>query len=90
MKFYNERAKKVYGGLTFTISDFDVRDSKYLGPKMQVVAHSTDGNVYYMPTSFCRYVYNNGIVLNSLIGMQAHIIERETVNGRVGLYVEVD
>lgn len=88
MKFYNERAKKVYPGLTFVVSGFDLRESRYLGPVKQIVTHTSDGESYYMPASFCRFVDANKIELETLIGEHMTIIERETVNGRVGLYVE--
>lgn len=88
MKYYNERAKKVYPGLSFTIVGFDLRDSKFLAPVKQVVAHADDGNSYYMPSSFCRFVSSQGFDLNDLIGVRMEIKERETVNGRTGLYVE--
>lgn len=90
MKYYNERAEQVHPGMSFTVDDVQLRDSKFLGPKMQVVVHTTEGNTYYMPSSFCRFVANNDIDLNTLIGRQLTIIERETVNGRLGLYVEGD
>ena len=88
MKFYNERAKKVYPGLSFTMAGFDLRDSKFLSPVKQVVAYTGDGDAYYMPASFCRFVASNGVDLDALLGETFEIIERETINGRVGLYVE--
>lgn len=88
MKFYNERAKKVYPGLTFTVSGYDLRESRYFAPVKQIVAHTSSGESYYMPASFCRYVDANKIDLETLIGKRMTIIERETTNGRVGRYVE--
>lgn len=88
MKFYNERAKKVYPGLSFTMVGFELRDSKFLAPVKQVVAHADDGNSYYMPSSFCRFVSSHGVELDTLIGVRMEISERETTNGRTGLYVE--
>lgn len=88
MKFYNERAKKVYPGLSFTMVGFDLRDSKFLRPVKQVVAYTDDGEAYYMPASFCRFVASHGVDLDALNGVSFEIIERETVNGRMGLYVE--
>lgn len=88
MKYYNERAKKVYPGLSFKASSFDLRASRYLDPIKQVVAHTSEGESYYMPSSFCRYVASNNIDLDCLIGGHLRIVERETANGRVGLYVE--
>ena len=88
MKFYNERAKKVFPGLTFSVSGFDVRESRYLCPVKQVVIHTSEGESYYMPASFCRFVDANKIDLETLVGERMTIIERETANGRVGLYVE--
>lgn len=88
MKFYNERAKKVYPGLKFTMIGFELRDSKFLNPVKQVVVHSEDGESYYMPASFCRFVDAHALDLDKLIGARFEIIERETVNGRTGLYVE--
>lgn len=90
MKYYNERAKKVYPGLSFTMFGFELRDSKFLKPVKQVVAYAEDGESYYMPSSFCRYVETNGVNLDSLIGTTFKIVEHETDNGRVGLYVEGD
>lgn len=88
MKFYNERAKKCYPGLTFTMEGFEFRDSKFLSPIKQVVAYTDDGEAYYMPASFCRFVASHSVDLDALIGASFEIVERETVNGRVGLYVE--
>lgn len=88
MKFYNERAKKVYPGLTFTVSWFDERESRYLKPVKQIVVHTPAGESYYMPASFCRFVDSTKLDLEALIGERLTIIERETANGRVGLYVE--
>ena len=88
MKFYNERAKKVYPGLTFVVSGFDIRDSRYLDPVKQIVMHTYDGESYYMPASFCRFVDANKIDLETLIDERVTIIELETLNGRRGLYVE--
>lgn len=88
MKFYNERAKKCYPGLSFTMTGFELRDSKFLTPVKQVVAYADDGEAYYMPASFCRYVASHGVDLDDLIGAQFEVVERETINGRAGLYVE--
>lgn len=88
MKFYNERAKKVYPGLSFTMVGFELRDSKFLEPVKQVVAHADNGNSYYMPSSFCRFVSSRGVDLDELIGVRMEIGEREIANGRTGLYVE--
>lgn len=88
MKYYNERAKKVYSGLSFKPSSFELRTSRFLEPIKQIVTHTAEGELYYMPASFCRYVASNNIDLDSLIGVHLHIVERETANGRVGLYVE--
>lgn len=88
MKFYNEKAKKVYPGLTFTMVGFELRESRFLTPVKQIVAHADDGESYYMPASFCRFVDANKIDLETLVGERMTIIERETANGRVGLYVE--
>lgn len=88
MKFYNERAKKVYPGLSFKAVGFELRESRFLEPVKQVVTHTVGGESYYMPASFCRYVASNNIDLDCLIGERLHIVERETVNGRTGLYVE--
>lgn len=88
MKFYNERAKKVYPGLSFVMVGFELRESKFLKPVKQVVAHADDGESYYMPASFCRFVSTNDVDLEKLVGASFEIVERETVNGRTGLYVE--
>ena len=88
MKFYNEPAMKVSPGVSFVASSFELRTSRYLEPIKQVVAHTTHGETYYMPASFCRYVANNNIDLDSLVGTRMHVFERETRNGRTGLYVE--
>lgn len=88
MKFYNERAKKCYPGLSFTFSGFELRDSKFLSPIKQVVAYTEGGEAYYMPASFCRFVSAHGVDLDSLVGVRFEISERETFNGRAGLYVE--
>lgn len=88
MKFYNERAKKAYPGLAFTAVGFELRESKFLHPIKQVVAHTDSGESYYMPASFCRYVATNGVDLDDLTGVRFEIIERETANGRTGLYAE--
>ena len=88
MKFYNERAKKVYPGLSFTMVGFHMSESRFLTPVKQVVAHSSAGESYYMPASFCRFVDENNFDLEKLLGKTMTIIERETVNGRTGLYVE--
>lgn len=88
MKFYYKRAMKVSPGVSFVVSSFDLRTSRYLEPIKQVVAHTTHGESYYMPGSFCRYVATNNIDLDSLIGKRLHVYERETSNGRMGLYVE--
>lgn len=90
MKFYNERAKKMYPGLKFTAVGFELRESKFLTPVKQVVAHSEDGESYYMPASFCRFVDEHGIDLDELVGVRFEIGERKTINGRTGLYVEGD
>ena len=88
MKFYNERAKKVYPGLSFTAVGFDLRESKYLDHVKQVVAHADDGESYYMLSSFCRFVASRRVDLDSLIGTCFEIVKREIGNGRMGLYVE--
>lgn len=88
MKFYNERAKKCYPGLTFTMAGFELRDSKFLTPIKQVVAFTESGEAYYMPATFCRFVSTHGVDLDALIGVSFEIVERETVNGRTGLFVE--
>lgn len=88
MKFYIERAKKVYPGLTFTISGYDLRESRYLTPIKQIVAHTSAGESYYMPASFCRFIDTRKIDPETLIGERITIIEREAANGRVGLYAE--
>lgn len=88
MKFYNERAKKVYPGLKFTMIGFELRNSEYLSPIKQVVALTEDGKAYYMPSSFCRYVSSHGVDLDDMIGMSFEIFEHETANGRTWLYVE--
>lgn len=90
MKYYSERAKKVYPGLSFTPDSFELRASRFLEPVKQVVVHTQEGELYYMPASFCRYVATNNIDLDDLIGGRMCIVERETINGRVGLYVEGD
>lgn len=88
MKFYNEKAKKCYPGLSFTMTGFELRDSKFLHPIKQVVAYADNGEAYYMPASFCRFVSTHGVDLDSLVGVEFTISEREAVNGRMGLYVE--
>ena len=86
MKFYNERAKKCYPGLSFTAVGYELRDSKFLTPIKQVVVYTEGGEAYYMPASFCRYVSSHGVDLDALVGVSFEIVERETVNGRMGLY----
>lgn len=90
MNYYNERAKSVEPGLTFIFKGYELRDSKFLSPIKQVVARTEKDELYYMPSSFCRYVANNGIELDTLIGVRMTIIEHKTSNGRFGLYVKGD
>lgn len=90
MKFYNERAKKVYPGLKFTMTGFELRYSRFLDPVKQVVVYTSDGDAYYMPGSFCRFVANTGVELDTFIGDRFIIIERETFSGRTALYVEAE
>lgn len=88
MRFYTERAKRCYPGLSFTMVGFELRNSKYLTPIKQVVVFTESGEAFYMPASFCRFVASHGVDLDDLVGASFQIVERETANGRMGLYVE--